>query len=345
MTHPDHGESAGSALGKLSRREVMAYTAAFGGAFLATQGLAAAAPSTGEQAVPAPSKRYDMKKSINLWALPYPGKMSIKQCFEMCADAGFDGVEVNYALDGDLSPDASEADVKAIGQMARQMGLEISGVCSFLFWPYSLTHEDPERRRQGLDLASKMIRTAQLLGTENLLVIAGATYIPWLEDEPPVPHDVCDRRAREAMRTLIPAAEKAGVYLNVENIFVNGYLHSPQEMVAFVDSFGSDRVQVHFDTGNIMQYHFPEHWIPMLGKRIKNVHLKEFSKKVHEFNLHTFRPLLDGTTNWPAVLDALEAVGYRGHLTFEYFNPYAYWPETLVYQTSDTLDRMLGRKG
>ena len=45
----------------------------------------------------------------------------------------------------------------------------------------------------------------------------------------------------------------------------------------------------------------------MLGKRIKNVHLKEYSKKVHEFNLHTFRPLLDGTTNWPAVLEALDA--------------------------------------
>jgi hexulose-6-phosphate isomerase len=93
-----------------------------------------------------------------------------------------------------------------------------------------------------------------------------------------------------------------------------------------------------------MQYHFPEHWIPLLGKRIKNVHVKESSKKIHEFNLNTFRPLLDGTTDWPAVLDALEAVGYRGHLTFEYFNPFPHHPEALVYYTSDALDRMLGRK-
>ena len=134
------------------------------------------------------------------------------------------------------------------------------------------------------------------------------------------------------------------MYLNVENIFVNGYLHSPQEMVKFVDSFRSDRVRVHFDTGNIMLYHFPEHWIPILGKRIQNIHLKEYTKRVHEFNLHTFRPLLDGTTNWPAVLEALEGVGYRGYLTFEYFNPFPHWPETLVYHTSDALDRMLGRK-
>jgi hexulose-6-phosphate isomerase len=37
-------------------------------------------------------------------------------------------------------------------------------------------------------------------------------------------------------------------------------------------------------------------------------------------------------------------VGYRGYLTFEYFHPYPHWPEALIYQTSDGLDRMLGRK-
>ena len=330
---------------KLSRRELLAYTAAFGGTFMAAQGLAADTPPAAGPEPEAPAKRYDMKKSINLWALPYPDKMSLVECFQLCKDAGFDGVEVNYALEGDLSPDASEDDIRAIGQMAQEIGLQISGLCSFLFWPYSLTHNDPQRRKQGFELALKMVRAAWLLKTPNLLVVPGAVYVPWLPDDPPVPHEVCDRRARQAVRRLIPEAEKAGVTLNIENIFLNGFLHSPQEMNEFVDSFQSDRVQVHFDTGNIMQYHFPEHWIPLLGKRIRNVHLKEASKKVHEFNINTFRPLLDGTTNWPAVIEAFDRVGYRGYLTFEYFNPFPHWPESLVYQTSDALDRMLGRKG
>jgi L-ribulose-5-phosphate 3-epimerase len=337
MTVPRQHEHDEPRLGKLSRREALAYSAAFGSAFLASQGLTAETPGAtveGTHSRP-PARQYDMKKSINLWALPYPQKMTLKECLQLCKHAGFDGVEVNYALDGDLTPEASDADLRAVAKMARQIGIEISGVCSFLFWPYSLTHQDPEKRARGLELALDMIRTASLLGTENLLVIAGATYIPWLEDEPPVPFDDCDRRAHEAIGRLIPEAKKAGVYLNVENIFVNGYLHSPQEMVAFVDSFNSDRVRVHFDTGNIMLYHFPEHWIPILGKRIQNIHLKEYSKHVHEFNLHTFRPLLD----------ALDQVGYRGYLTFEYFNPYPHWPETLIYHTSDALDRMLGRNG
>ena len=329
----------------LSRREVLALSAAFGSAFVAAQGLSAAESPAENLQPAAPRKRYDMRKAINLWALPYPQKMTLRQCLELCKDAGFEGVELNYALEGELSPQASDDDLRAVGRLVRESGLKVSGLCSFLFWPYALTHDDPQRRQRGLELALKMIAAAPLLGTENLLVVPGATYVPWIENDPPVPHDVCDARAKAAVRKLIPAAEKAGVYLNIENIFLNGYLHSPQEMTAFVDGFQSERVCVHFDTGNISLYHFPEHWIPLLGRRIRNIHLKEYSKKVHEFNLHTFRPLLDGTTNWPAVLDALAAVGYRGYLTFEYFNPFPHWPEALVYQTSDALDRMLGRKG
>jgi hexulose-6-phosphate isomerase len=96
---------------------------------------------------------------------------------------------------------------------------------------------------------------------------------------------------------------------------------------------------------NIRSFHFPEDLVRLLGKRIKNVHLKEFSKKGTDHSLESFRTLLDGTTDWPAVLEAFDAVGYRGYLTFEYFHPFPHYPEALIYQTSDSLDRILGRAG
>jgi hexulose-6-phosphate isomerase len=328
----------------LDRRELLAYTAWFGGSLLAAPGLAAEAPTQPEPRAAAPAASYNMKKSINLWAFPYPQKMSLQQCFELAQQAGFDAVEVNYALEGDLSPEAGEAQLQAIGRTARRVGIQISGVCSFLYWPYSLTAADPERRARGLELAGQMIRAARALETENLLVVPGAVYIPWLKEAEPVPNDVCLQRSRQAIEELLPQAEKAGVYLNLENIFANGFLFSPDEMVRFVDGFQHERVRVHFDTGNLMQYQFPEHWIPLLGRRIKNVHLKEYNQRENEFNLEQFRPLLDGTTNWPAVMAAFAAAGYDGYLTFEYFHPYQHWPEALVHQTSDALDRMLGRK-
>lgn len=288
-------------------------------------------------------KRYDMKKSINLWAFPYPQQMTLQECLQLARDAGFDGIELNYDLENDLSPKAGKQDLLAIRRMADAIGIEISGLCSFLFWPYPLTSNNPEKRARGLELAALMTEAAHVMGVENLLVVPGAVHIPWRDDHEPVPNDVCDRRAREAVGKLLIDAEKKKVFLNIENIFFNGYLMTPMEMNEFVDSFQNDYCRVHFDTGNIALFQYPEHWISVLGKRIKNIHFKEFSKKGTDHSLESFRTLLDGTINWPAVMEALDQVGYRGYVTFEYFHPFQHYPEALIYHTSDALDRILGR--
>ena len=324
----------------LGRRELLTY-AAFGSAAMTA---ANERPASAAQQQDTPQRRYKMKKSINLWAFPYPEKMSLEQCLQTAKDAGFDGIELNYDLESDLSPKSGTKEFTQIRQMADKIGIAISGVCSFLFWPYPLTSNDSSERARGMELATKMTQAAHDLGTDNLLVVPGAVHMPWREDHDPTPNDVCERRAKEAIGKLLPMAEKLHVSLNMENIFFNGFLLSPMEMNAFVDSFQSEFVNVHFDTGNIMEYQFPEHWIPILGKRIKNVHLKEFTKKGTDHSLEAFRPLLDGTTDWPAVLKAFDEVAYDGYLTFEYFHPYAHFPEALIYQTADSLDRMLGIK-
>ncbi len=328
----------------MSRREAIKSTVTLAGAAALGGASAQAAEAAKSDPRRASPKRYEMKKSINLWAFPYPERMNLKECLQLANDAGFDGIELNYDLDNDLSPKSGAAEYKNIRKMADQIGIEISGLCSFLFWPYPLTSNDTAKRERGIELAGKITQAAHDLGVENVLLVPGAVHIPWRTDHEPVPNDVCDRRAREAVGRLAKSAERLKVYLNIENIFFNGYLMTPMEMNQFVDSFGSEHVRVHFDTGNIMMFQFPEHWISVIGKRIKNTHFKEFTKKGTDFSLETFRPLLDGTTNWPAVMEALDQAGYRGFVTFEYFHPYLHYPEALIYQTSDSLDRMLGRK-
>jgi L-ribulose-5-phosphate 3-epimerase len=308
-------------------------------AFASPNANAAEGPDPRKQS----SRRYDMKKSINLWAFPYPDRMNLEECLKLAKRAGFDGIELNYDLDNDLSPKSGTKEYEAIRKMADKIGIAISGLCSFLFWPYPLTSNDTTKRERGLELAGKIAQAAHDLGVKNVLVVPGAVHIPWRTDHEPVPNDICDRRAREAVGKLASGAEKLGVYLNIENIFFNGYLMTPMEMNTFVDSFHSEHVRVHFDTGNISMFQHAEHWIPILGKRIQNIHFKEFTKKGTDYSLETFRPLLDGTTNWPAVIEALEQINYRGYLTFEYFHPYLHYPEALVYQTSDSLNRMLGK--
>jgi hexulose-6-phosphate isomerase len=346
----------------LSRRDALRWSAVWGAA-LAGAGCAAAGAADGAAAEDDPQrgirgdpasaaslgpldrspKRYRFKKSINLWAFPYPSRLKLEDCFRLAKRVGFDAVEVNYNLVDDLSPKAGEKEIRAIGELARTVGIEISGLCSFLFWPFPLTANDPAIRARSMELAERMLLAASWLGTRNLLVVPGAVYIPWIQGAEDVPYDVVDKRAREAVSRMLPLAEKHGVSINIENIFFNGYLMSPPEMVEFVDSFKSPQIGVHFDTGNIMPFQFPEHWIPILGKRIRNVHLKEYSKRGTDFTIESFRTLLDGTTRWPAVLEAFEAAGYEGYLTFEYFHPFQHYPEALIDSTSRAMDRMLGR--
>jgi L-ribulose-5-phosphate 3-epimerase len=340
----ERGDSNGD---RLTRRAALRSSIVAAGGAAALGGAAGNADEGPRQADPnrGPIKRYDFKKSINMWAFPYPEKMDLRACLRLAKDVGFEAVELNYDLDHDLSPHADEARLRGIRELAREVGIGISGVCSFLYWPYSLTDSDPARRARGLELAESMIRAAHALGTSNLLTIAGSVYIPWIKDREPVSFEDCDRRARAAIGKLLPLAEELDVSLNIENIFFNGYLSSPPEMAAFVDSFHHGRIGVHFDTGNIMPFQFPEHWIPVLGRRIRNVHLKEFNKKGTDYTLESFdRPPFFGTTDWPAVMAALDAVGYKGYVTWEYFHPTAHFPEAAIAWTSDAMDRILGRK-
>jgi len=85
----------------LGRRELLSYSAAFGAAFMAKQGLGdeppvAAPPRQSVQ--PLAPKRYDMKKAINMWAFAYPEKWSLQESLQLAKDAGFDGVELNFDL-------------------------------------------------------------------------------------------------------------------------------------------------------------------------------------------------------------------------------------------------------
>jgi hexulose-6-phosphate isomerase len=74
---------------------------------------------------------------------------------------------------------------------------------------------------------------------------------------------------------------------------------------------------------------FPEHWIPLLGNRIQNVHLEEWPKDGTDtdFSLAGFRLLLDGTTDWPAVMEAFEKADCKGRLSVEHFKPWRHYLE------------------
>ena len=95
----------------------------------------------------------------------------------------------------------------------------------------------------------------------------------------------------------------------MENVW-NKFLLSPLEMARFVDELDSPWVGVYFDAGNILSYGFPQHWIEILGPRIKKVHVKDFKTQIG--SIQGFANPLQGDVPWAAVRAALDGIGYGG---------------------------------
>jgi hexulose-6-phosphate isomerase len=112
--------------------------------------------------------------------------------------------------------------------------------------------------------------------------------------------------------------------------------YSPLEFAQFVDSIGSPRVGAYFDVGNVLGYHqHPPHWIEILGKRIRRVHIKDFKKSVG--TLAGFCDLLAGDVPWKETMAALRAIEYDKTLVAEMMPPDA----TLLQRTKAAMDKIV----
>src|SRR5258708_6749506 len=132
---PEIPDEIGQDPSRINRRAALRSTLAAAGAAAVARGVPSATASA--QAAPdaadarrASPKTYRMKKSINLWAFPYPQRMTLRECLQLAKDAGFDGIELNYDLDNDLSPKSGPEEYAAIRKTAEQIGIAISALCS-----------------------------------------------------------------------------------------------------------------------------------------------------------------------------------------------------------------------
>jgi len=280
-----------------------------------------------------------MKKSINYWAFPGggDGTKRIGEFLREAQAAGFDAVELCFGETGELALDSSERLVRAIEADAIKVGIEIASVATGLFWKYSLTSGDAATREKAKEIVRKGLQIAAWAGTDALLVVPGVVTSPISTER--VPYHLAWKRSTEAIRELVPFAEKLKVSIAVENVW-SGFLLSPLEMASFIDAFGSRFVGAYFDVGNVLVNAMPEDWIRVLGPRIRRVHLKDYRTGVG--TLHGFVDLLAGDVNWPEVMKALREVGYEGPLTAEVF-PYRHHPGVLIRNTSAAMDAIMSK--
>jgi hexulose-6-phosphate isomerase len=261
--------------------------------------LASLAPNVFSQENSAPKKR-TLKKGYMLNTFPQGKNLSLLAKFQMLKDAGFDGVEPN-----------SHSDQNEVLEACEKTGLAIASIsCG----PHTrmFSHAAPSERKKGLDGLLHALRDAKAFGAKSILVVAGG-----VDEKTSYAENY--KRTQEEIRKAVPLAEELGVALAIENVW-NNFLLSPLEAARYVDEFKSPAVGWHFDIGNVMSIGWPEHWIRILGKRIRNIHIKEFSqKKMNEEGLRKGFAVeyLEGDNDWPSIMRAIDEIGYQGWASVE----------------------------
>jgi hexulose-6-phosphate isomerase len=280
-----------------------------------------------------------MKKSIGICC--FYGNWSIEEKFVLAKEAGFKGFEIDLSEDGPVNLKSTPEELKSFRSLAKKYDLELSGLMSFLYWGANAASADPAVRAKASALLARQIECAQELGIDTILVVPGAVGVDFIPGAETVRYDLAYERATEFIKAALPAAEKAGVTIAVENVW-NKFLLSPLEMRAFVDQFASKNVGVYFDVANTLSFGYPEHWIEILGSRIRRVHFKDYRRNVG--TVDGFCDLLSGDVDWPAVMAALHKVGYNGWIAAEMIPPvpfYKHCPEVLIHTTSRAMDAIL----
>lgn len=261
----------------------------------------ASLPRLGTQLFAADNAKRRLKKAIHLGMIS--GNQSIADKFKLAKETGFDGLEVS-------SP--SDLSVDEILKARDATGLEIASVMNSAHWSSPLSDPNPEVRARGVEGLKTALRDAKKLGCTSVLLVPAVV-------KKEVSYADAYTRSQAEIRKVVPLAEELGVTIAIENVW-NQFLLSPLEAARYVDEFNSPRVGWHFDVGNIVNYGWPEQWIRILGKRIAKVHVKEFSRSKRDkeglwkgFDVE----LLAGDCDWPAVMKALDDIGYQGWLIAE----------------------------
>lgn len=239
-----------------------------------------------------------MKKGMSQIVM---GGKTLRECFEFCRDAGYEGLELT--MRGELNFSTSDAAVKEIAAMAGDFGIELCSLCCGN--PHRLTEDDPKVVEQGVEEVTRALECSAMLGIDGMLIIP-----MWVTEG--VRDDVAYARAVEVMQRLGDLAASFEVNLAIENVWANKCLYTPTETKRLIDDIGREYVGSYFDVGNVVTWGWPEHWIEILGERIKKVHFKDFKRRERQFV-----PLMEGDVNWPKVMAAFRKIGYDGYVISE----------------------------
>jgi len=222
-----------------------------------------------------------------------------EQDYQRGAKLGFAGIELGVGKDYAQSELWNPEGRKRLRGFAQAAGIETPSICLHSYWHFSFAANDEAVRAQACQLAQEGAIAAQQVGARDIL-------IPFTNPDN-VPAETARERWIAGVKKAAPAAEQSGVVFCLENVEVP-FADKPEDIIAIVDAIGAPAVQVYYDPGNAVRSgNDPLHAIPLLNKRIAQVHVKEIKGKY----------IGEGIVPWPQIIQALRDIDYKGWLMLE----------------------------
>lgn len=244
-----------------------------------------------------------MNTGISKIILP---ELSLEEFFKLSSKAGYDTVELCIEKEGkgELTLEKQDTAVPYILDLSKKYDLP---VVSLVHWQCSGNLlEKGELQKASIEETIKGLYTARSMEVRCTLHTLGHLH-------PDLYYDEAYENAVSALKTIAKVAENLRVSLAVEFVW-NGFLFSPLEMKRFLEDVGSEYVGFYFDPGNMAVFHYPHHWVRILGPYIKMVHLKDWQGNALNGG---WPALLKGNVDFVKVVKELHSAGYDGPMISE----------------------------
>ena len=246
--------------------------------------------------------------TYSFWRFRDDSKLPVEECIDEAARIGFDAVELLHVQMEREDP----AYLQSLKRRAFLAGMPLCGLSTH----QTFVSPDPAVRKKNVEHTVKCVELAYALGIPTIRVNTGRWGTSKSFDElmanrgieprlPGVTDDEAFGWVIDSLKECLPAAERCGVVLGLENHW--GLGRTAEGVLRCVKGVGSPWLKATMDTGNFLDDTYPQ--LERLAPETAYVQAKTYDGGGTWYTLDV---------DYGRVAGILRDVGYRGYVSLEF---------------------------
>jgi len=216
--------------------------------------------------------------------------------FKIASENNIDSIE--WIIDEYENPITDDTQIYEIKKLSSKYNVKINSLCCDFFMNNLLFRISQNEQRKNLLVFKKLIKNADSLGIKIL-------EIP-LVDSSSMKNEEEEEELINNLKEITQNAKDLGILIGLETDY------SPQKILKLLKKIDDENIVLNYDTGNSASLGFdPKEELVLLGKYIKNIHIKD--RKLHGNTV----PLGEGNVDFDLFFSTLKEIDYKGDLILQ----------------------------